>query len=134
MEDGALVGEVFTGLADALLAWKKKRGSAVETRSARAGCAVSLSSLLPLLPVHSARKFSTVLGTVLPYRPMTMRPEMEGRLVARKSENEREGAHWKGGPIDPRALCFRAAPRLLAPSNSPAGLPPMLTSKKTCVA
>ena len=28
----------------------------------------------PFSPVHSARKFSTVLGTVLPYRPNTMRP------------------------------------------------------------
>ena len=29
---------------------------------------------------HSARKFSTVLGTALPYRPITMRPE-GGRVI-----------------------------------------------------
>lgn len=28
----------------------------------------------PFSPVHNARKFSTVFGTVLPYNPMTMRP------------------------------------------------------------
>ncbi len=29
---------------------------------------------MPFSPVHRARKFSTVFGTVLPYRPITMRP------------------------------------------------------------
>ena len=88
VEDGALVGQVLAGLADALLAcegkkkMERRRGWLSERGERTARCARAQAGLADRAPpsfhhspVHRARKFSTVLGTVLPYRPMTMRPE-----------------------------------------------------------
>jgi hypothetical protein len=86
---------------------------------------------MPFSPVHSARKFSTVLGTVLPNRPITMRPA--GTASGSGGLQGREAAGIPPTEATRRALADAAAGGAAAVlRRSPSSLPSISMSKYTC--